>query len=288
MPQTGAADAGFSLVTVLWILVALSAILAPITIRARTQALHTTSVMQIDRLDLLARGIANVLVARLADNRSGGSVLPRNSTPVGCSAGVLDIRVAVQDHAGLVSLNHALKPALTAALTALGRDNGNASTLADAMITNRSYRPANNRTAPDIDGGPKHAPFESVSEVFEITGLRSASYRDLHRTFSAHATSNTLALPVTPKHLADAARRFDGLEGSATGGSSAYQTVSVEVRRGEILGQFNGIFETSTRGVPYPVETWRYDDARAAADSDGQRCADLFGMDITAALEAFE
>ncbi len=274
--ETG--NAGFSLVTVLWILVAISAVLAPITIRARTQAMHTASVLQIDRLDLLARGLANVLAAQQA--RSGTA--PANSSTRACTAGGLEVRYALQSHAALVSLNHAPKPALTAAVAAMGEQD--ATTVADAIIANRSYRQASGSpVAPVIRGGPKQAPFESVSELYEIEDLQDVPYRLLHSTFTAHSTSNTLSASDLPIHLKRAAEQSQDLQ---TGSAARFDqlTVSVDIRRDSVRGQFNGIF---VRGANHVVESWRYDDVPDERVSAQETCSAHFGQAVARSLEDF-
>lgn len=271
-------NAGFSLVTVLWILVAIAAVLTPLTIRARTQVLHTASLLQIDRLDLLARGMANVLAVRQAE----GGTEPANSVMYACTAGSLEIRYLLQSHAALVSLNHAPKPALTAALAALGLDS--AVSAAEAIITNRSYRQASSeqRTL-SIRGGPKQAPFESISELYEIENLKGVPYRLLHRTFTAHSTSNALSAPDLPAHLQRAVEANEDLQaGPATHFDQL--TISVDIRRGSVRGQFNGVF---IRGVNHVVESWRYDDLPENLAEITDPCSSHFAREIARDLEEF-
>ena len=278
MPIDRNTEAGFSLVTVLWILIAISAVLAPIAIKARTQALHTASVLQIDRLDLLARGLANVLAVRHMNGRQTTA----NSTETTCAAGGLVIPFALQSHAGLVSLNHAPKPALTQAVAAMEQDN--AASIAEAIIANRSYRQAGGgQPTPAIRGGAKQAPFESVSELYEIEGLLAVPYPLMHSTFTAHSSSNTLSAPNLPAHLKRAAEASRDLQtGSAA--RSDFLTVSIDIRSGTMRGQFNGIF---AGGPDRVVESWRHDEFSDHDVSVREPCASYFGTGVADSLEEF-
>ncbi len=278
MPIDRNTEAGFSLVTVLWILVAISAVLAPIAIKARTQALHTASVLQIDRLDLLSRGLANVLAVRHMNDRQTIA----NSTETTCAAGGLVVRFTLQSHAGLVSLNHAPKPALTQAVAAMGQDN--AANLAEAIIANRSYRQGGgSQPTSVIRGGAKQAPFESVSELYEIEGLLAVPYPLLHSTFTAHSTSNTLSAPDLPAHLKRAAEASRDLQTGSTSRADVL-TVSVDIRRGTVRGQFNGIFAGGPGRV---VESWRHSEFSDRDVSEGEPCASYFGTAVADSLEEF-
>lgn len=281
-------DAGFSLVTVLWILLAISAVLAPITMAARTQALYSASTVQIERLDLLAIGLSKVLMARVSGAGNAAPLLERDSTPLGCSTETLDISVSVQNHAGLVSLNQAPRPALAAAFSSLGFGDGEADALAAAAVAYRSRGRFAEATSITVQGGLKRASFESVSELFEFSGLQRTAYLKLHQTFSAHGTSNSLSLRFAPAHLADFNNRPGQSSIAQAEGSSPFVTISVLVNRNGILGQFNGIFDGRAAGTSHPIESWRYDDTSAMAKPESRRCEQLFGDAVADVLSKLE
>ncbi|MEX3012095.1 hypothetical protein [Hoeflea sp. TYP-13] len=200
----------------------------------------------------------------------------------------------LQSHAGLVNINRASSGALEAALVALGMGQGNAQDLSRKIIAHRSFSSADNgKSKEGFSGGPKSAPLEAISELYDIAEMGNTPYRDLHRTFTVRAAANTLSLTVAPKHLKDAAQRFSGLNGTSAhtaDPSSTPVTVSVVVRRGALTGQFNGIFATKTGGGlgDQLVESWRYDEP--ASDDEGNifgNCSATFGPEFGRILNEF-
>ncbi len=292
----GGSDAGFTLVAVLWIILAIAAILTPLSLKARTQAAHTAALQQVDRLNTLAEGIATVLISqyRTALTRQQPDGISANSARQACKSGALLLSYRLQSHAGLLNVNTSGQSTLAQAFIALGQNRADADALAKKTIFHRSYSGnASLETQTGVLGGPKKAPLESLSELYDIEDMRGISYRDLRETFTVHSKSNTLALQAVPRHLEPILQEGSPVQAvtwDAAALLSSPVTVSVIVQRGIHRGQFNGLYATRTArsALGDIVETWRYDSPEPSGSLDeAPDCKQSFGHALHDALEAF-
>ncbi|MDA4848840.1 hypothetical protein [Hoeflea poritis] len=286
---------GFSLVAVLWIVLAIAAVLTPLTLAARTQTVHIAMLHQADRLNYLADGIALILVAQQKTRSTDGEAQQRhsNSTVHRCRDGEVVVMHSLQNHAGLVNLNRASKSTLSAAFAALGKYDSEADLLADRVVDFRSHSSSDpGASTKDFKNGPKRAPFESVAELYDIVGAGDIPLQMLRQTFSVHSNSSVVDLQAAPPQLKKMLTEQNASDAFRAGANAqpSPMTVSVVVRRGTITGQFNGVFAkgSASGGIDRLVENWRYDDL---ATLDGQStlgsCSALFGSEFRRILEQF-
>lgn len=249
-----------------------------------------------DRLDTLSQGVANVLIAQYRSTMASGSAngAAANSSIHRCKSGKLTISHQLQNHAGLLNINAVSQASLASAFLSLGRNNQDAQYLSEQVIAYRSFSNGSQSSrGENIIGGPKGAPLETVSELYDIDGMGQLAFRDLRKTFTVHSKSNTLALQSTPEHLKKAIEQSQSLRGAVWNNSALMSlpvTVSVTISRGSFKGQFNGIFaiQTTNGASNQIVESWRYD---APHETNGNPpvslCSEIFGSEFANALEHF-
>lgn len=249
-PDPEGNNSGFALVAVLVFMLAVSAIVVPFALSARTRLMIANNEIEQDRLSLLADGLTNVVSGELFDgpNLKGMST---NAEPERCRSGHLAFEVRVQDHAGLIDLNAGGEPLLAKGFAALGIDKQTAAMLAKAVVTFRTPKNAFAASA-EQDAGlgtqdNKYAPFESVSELQEFPALASVPLHDLHAIFTVNTKRGTVALASTPKRLRNVLGGDDTqVVVGGTGESPAF-TVEITTRRdmSGIVGQAGFVIEKS-------------------------------------------
>ncbi len=144
------AEAGFALLMVLLFLLAVTAILAPLVLGARTELLVASNQLQQQRLETIADGLLTVLARDLA----APPTEPRNeeirvrSEPLRCRSTRYLIEARIQDQRGLIGINNAPAELLSEGFRALGFPSGDIAELTEALIAYRTRPPED-----DGDGG---------------------------------------------------------------------------------------------------------------------------------------
>ena len=286
---------GFSLIAVLWIVIAIAAIMTPITITAKTHSQHTASMHHVDRLNLMAGGIAVALRAKLGSAAGRIELFESlsSSSVHGCKSGKVEVAYSVVPHSGLVNLNLASEDILGIAFEALGTDKIQATDLARQVSAFRSHSVVEMQDNADaIAGGTKHARFESVSELYDIPGLRNVSYRNLQNTFTTNTGSGSPNPARSNDILKRALQKARGVSGrgvSETHGHEVAVTVSVALRIGSFTGQSNAIYSASNIAGRFDQtkETWRYDEPFNHPEvSNLMDCSAVLGVELARILES--
>lgn len=200
-------DGGFAVVVVLLFLMAVTALIAPLALAARTELLVAANRMQQDRLALVAEGAFTVLARDLAappiEPRS--PALTVRSEPLRCVTEALAFEVRVQDQAGLADLNMAPPGLLEAGFVALGFGRGEAAGLARAVV---AYRlPAGGegespRVPPGaVVAGLKQGAFEAIEELYDFDGLADVPAAALAEVFTIHNATPAIVGPVMSRRL---------------------------------------------------------------------------------------
>ena len=189
---------GFALVMVLLFLLAVTAIIAPLVLGARTEFLVSSNRLQQDRLESIAEGLVVVLARQLG----APPVEPRNkeikvnSAPLRCRNQLYLIEARVQDQAGLIGINNASAELLTAGFSALEFSGGTASDLAEAAMAFRTKPGEALAPAAGHDdlvaGGMKLKPFEAVEELYDFTGFKGKPVQAINEVFSLYNTAENI------------------------------------------------------------------------------------------------
>jgi general secretion pathway protein K len=200
-------QAGFALVMVLLFLLAITAIVAPLVLGARTEFLVSSNKLQQDRLEAIADGLLAVMARQLA----ASPLEPRNealrfdSTPLRCQNARYLIEARIQDQAGLVGINNAPVELLTAGFAALEFPASTASDIAEATVAFRT--PPGQALAPGLGpmqapgrddlvaGGMKLKPFEAVEELYDFEGFKGKPVQAINEVFSLQNTTETIVGP---------------------------------------------------------------------------------------------
>jgi general secretion pathway protein K len=195
---------GYALVSVLWLVVLLTAIAAAYHAQARVEAqLLATAVQRAQAEAFSEAGIWFVLLEHLAANAS---------EPAGRVTRTIDmqgtaITVTIADASGLINLNGA-PPELLAALMAArsGLSAAVQATVVDGILDWRDSDSTRNPAGAEDDEyaasgaphGAKDAPFATVDELRSIQGMTASAYRAISpalTVFGNHARINVAAAP---------------------------------------------------------------------------------------------
>jgi general secretion pathway protein K len=207
---------GFALLMVLLFLLAVTAIIAPLVLGARTEFLVSSNKLQQDRLESIADGIVTVLARQLAASplEPRNETIKVNSTPMRCQNARYVIEARVQDQAGLIGINNAPVDLLTAGFTALQFPASTSRDMAEATVAFRTKPAAANEPglapmqAPAagrsdlIAGGMKLKPFEAVEELYDYTGFKGKPVQAINEVFSLHNTTENIIGPKISTRLA--------------------------------------------------------------------------------------
>jgi general secretion pathway protein K len=279
-------SSGFALVAVLVFLLIVSAITSTFALTAWTRLKIASNETESQRLGLLAEGLTNVLAARLSGD--GADIgLPLNFEPVSCTVGDLAVVARLQGHSGLVDLNAADHILLAQGFASLGVDTEMSNRLAIAVEYSRSGASifaAAAQEKVEVAGGFKHAPFESVAELQDFSGVRSIALPDLYRTFTVNSRRGDLVVSRANPVLASFVKA-----GTPTGAKISEQAFTIEVsvsRRGSpIAGSAGYVFE-SRAGAHAGLQRIAADPEIATDEAGAKRgsvggCVEIFGASVT-------
>jgi len=198
--QDGDQD-GFALVMVLLFLLAITAVIAPLVLGARTEFLVSSNRLQQDRLESIADGIVIMLARQLGAPpiEPRNEAIKVNSAPLRCSNARYLIEARVQDQSGLIGINNASVELLTAGFTALEFPASTASDMAEAAVAFRTLpdAPPPPGTGHDdlVTGGLKLKPFEAVEELYDFTGFKGKPVQAINEVFSLQNTTENIVGP---------------------------------------------------------------------------------------------
>lgn len=288
---------GFALVAVLVFLMAVSAIVAPLALTARTDFVISSRAYFAERQTLMASSLTWAIARQLAALPGGAAALPRNSSATRTVCGTRQVTVRIQDQNSLVNLNTAGRGLLTAGFEAIGLDNGQAVDLARIAMTYRDREGGDGAVdSVALSDGFKFARFEAIEELHEFSGLEKAPTELLARVFTVHGFRSTivsanisvpLGAVVLQRPVADRAYLV------ADEGVPRFFRIDVNVREASrgVTGDWGAIIEIASdpKARFRLVERVR---SSGAVDTDDAvfhptiACDALFGEDISAWLSA--
>lgn len=306
-------EAGFALLMVLLFLLAVTAIIAPLVLGARTDFLVASNRLQQERLETIADGLVTVIARELASP----PLEPRKeeirvrSEPLRCRDVRYLIEARIQDQRGLIGINSAPEDLLAAGLRALDFPTGDVTELAEAVIAYRTKPPAQGDRDPSSDpppvapaaasdrvaGGLKLNPFEAVEELYDFTGFRGKPVKALNEVFSVHNTGETIVGPRISTRLSrvlppSPSPNYPFILAEEEDGAKTYR-IDVEVRTADgAMSGYGGAVVTASEN-----ETGAFDVVERTANpeflpegesdfSGAVDCSMIFGAGVSAALAA--
>ena len=236
-------DAGFVLVSVLWLLALLTLITLVLLTAVRLDVRATGQLSRHAEAEALADGLMRLVALRLGDRDRrplADAGLARDGTPMRCEYKDAVVAIAVTDVGGLVDLNATSASLLEWLLRGLGLPPERAVALAAAIVDFRDED-----DVPGVNGaesaayhaaglahGPKNARFETVTELDQVLGMDLALFNRLRAVATVHSRQPGIDASVAPREVlsAAAASRTDVAAASATLGTPGPVDIPSEFR----------------------------------------------------------
>jgi general secretion pathway protein K len=177
---------GLALLTVLWMLVMLSALVIGLGVAARTETHLARNLVEAARARHLAEAGIERAVLALLDEREAASLRPDGSRGVEFRLGGGAVRAAVTDECGKIDINTGWAELLRGAVQVAGPGGKEGDALTDAILDWRDpddqRRPggAERRDYERLNlPGPRNAPFLAVEELQQVAGMTPEIFRRL-------------------------------------------------------------------------------------------------------------
>ena len=199
-------DQGFALVTALWAALMLSLVVS-FTVRAGyTDARIAHTAIKQAGLQALAEGAIEITKLRLLAPL-GVQGIPLDGTPAMFAYGGHQVRIAIQDQAGLIDLNFASGEMLRQLFETAGVKSFDAQALADSVMDWREKgdgRRLNGAKASEYattnhDYGPREAPFESVAELNLVSGMTSNVFDRVESSLTVYSQKSFVDQQSAPE-----------------------------------------------------------------------------------------
>ncbi len=177
---------GLALLTVLWMLAMLSALVIGLGAAARTETHLTRNLVEASRARHLAEAGVERAVLALLDEREAINLRPDGSRGVEFRLGGGAVRAAVIDECGKIDINTGWGELLRGAVQVAGPGGRDSDALTDAILDwrdpddQRRPRGAERREYERANlPGPRNAPFVAVEELQQVIGMTPEIYRKL-------------------------------------------------------------------------------------------------------------
>jgi general secretion pathway protein K len=177
-PRSSAADRGFALIVVLWMLVLVTLLVTQLTSSGRTEAQLATNLRTRAVLQSAADGAVYDAVFHLLDQSERH--WPADGASHALNIGGTAIAVRIDSEAGKINPNTAPPELLNALLRRVGADRRTAALVTVAITTWRSSPAQTSTVARRLDAAyraagrdylPPYAPFQSINELGLVLGM---------------------------------------------------------------------------------------------------------------------
>ncbi|MDW9463598.1 general secretion pathway protein GspK [Sinorhizobium meliloti] len=189
-------EAGFGLISALLFVLLISAALTPLAIAGRVHSLSTAYTHERREFEILADGVVRAIYF-LSEQDKAPLRWQR------CETARYVFYLDIQDQSGLVDLNSAGPQLLQLGFRGLGLSGPDAAAAAAVVEQYRSpggYTGETTGPAADL----KHAPFEDVTELADITMAATIPMSEISRLFTVFNRTDTVAL----NHIDDRLRQI--------------------------------------------------------------------------------
>lgn len=209
--------AGFALLAVIWGtgIISLLVVSFMTTGRLRLQTAH--NIASATEAAFKADGVVSLVTMTLLAERDASAARPENAAvydgaPRFCVFDGAAVAFGVEEEGGKVDLNAAPPELIQQMLVGLGADPRVAETVTKAIVAYRSPPAEMGQIAmapvSDKPFQPKQAPFETVLELDQVSGVDPALFRALLPFVTVHSRSPTVDARSTPPGLFAALAQF--------------------------------------------------------------------------------
>lgn len=189
-------EAGFGLISALLFVLLISAALTPLAIAGRVQSLSTAYTHERREFEILADGVVRAIYF-LSEQDKAPLRWQR------CETARYVFYLDIQDQSGLVDLNSAGPQLLQLGFRGLGLSGPDAAAAAAVVEQYRSPGGYTGETT-GLPADLKHAPFEDVTELADITMAATIPMSEISRLFTVFNRTDTVAL----NHIDDRLRQI--------------------------------------------------------------------------------
>lgn len=201
----GRGQRGVALLTVLWMLVILSALVIGVGVTARTETHLARNQVDAARARYLAEAGVQRAILALLDEGESARLRPDGSSGIEFQLAGGVVRATVQDECGKVDLNTGWGELVRGAVQVAGVGGRDADALADAILDwrdpddQRNQRGAERREY-EATGrvGPRNGAFQSVEELQQVLGMTPELYRRLEPLVTVHCLQSGIDPRVAP------------------------------------------------------------------------------------------
>ena len=203
-------DAGFVLVSVIWIAGLLAVVATAFAITVRSHTLAGSNVIYNTRAESVADGMALATALRLATPASANEPFKLNAKPTHCQwSDDIAVAISIQDQGGLVDLNTASPDLLKALLQGVGTNDATSVGLVAAL---QDFRDPDSQSAsggiepanfPGKVYGPKNAPLAIPEEIDQVPELDDALFHRLMPFVTVYSQQAGIDLSSAPQKLLD-------------------------------------------------------------------------------------
>jgi general secretion pathway protein K len=201
-------DAGFVLVSVIWIAGLLAVVATAFAITVRSHTLAGSNVVYNTRAESVADGMALATALRLATPANVNETLKLNGGTTYCQwSNDIAVAVAVQDQGGLADLNTASPELLTTLMLGLGADEAKSAEIVAAL---QDFRDPDSQSAsggvepaifPGKAYGPKNAPLAIPEEIDQVPELDDELFHKLMPFVTVYSQQSGIDLSSAPQQL---------------------------------------------------------------------------------------
>lgn len=202
--------AGFALLAVIWGTGIISLLIVSFitTGRLRLQTAHNVS--SATQAAYIAAGVINIATLTLLSERDQNPAKPESAAvydgaPRFCVFDGAAVALAVEEESGKIDLNAASPELLVAALIGLGLDPSAAEAAAKAIVAFRTQPQDVGQigatAASDKPFPPKQAPFETVMELDQVSGVEPALFREIIPFVTVHSRNPGVDARTSPPAL---------------------------------------------------------------------------------------
>ena len=203
-------DAGFVLVSVIWIAGLLAVVATAFAITVRSHTLAGSNIIYNTRAELVADGMALVTALRLASSANANESSKLNGEPNHCRwSDDIAVAISIQDQGGLVDLNTASPSLLLALMRGLGEDDLKSAEIVAAL---QDFRDPDSQSAsggiepayfPGKAYGAKNAPLAIPEEIDQVPELDDALFHKLMPFVTVTSQQSGIDLSSVPQKLLD-------------------------------------------------------------------------------------
>ena len=196
---------GLALLTVLWMLVMLSAVTIGLGVSARTETRLARNQVDAAQARHLAVAGEQRAVLALLDAREAPLLRPDGSRGVEFRLGAGTVQTAIQDECGKVDLNTAWGELIRGAVQVSGIGGREADAITDAILDwrdpddqRRQFGAERREYERDGRVGPRNGPFATVEELRQVLGVTPELYRRLEPIVTIACLQSGIDTRVAP------------------------------------------------------------------------------------------